>query len=130
VDFCFTKTLGNVPTSNALAMKIALVHNPRAGNAMLEPNELRRRFENAGFDVLYASTKEKNWEKTLDKQFDRIVIAGDDGTLLICSFSQDRIPVTANWMLCGSQVNSGANGRSTCKSAEVAFEILRILCTQ
>jgi hypothetical protein len=52
VDFCFTKTLGNVPTSNALAMKIALVHNPRAGNAMLEPNELRRRFENAGFDSL------------------------------------------------------------------------------
>ena len=62
-------------------MKIALVRNPRAGNAMLEPNELRRRFENAGFDVLYVSTKEKNWEKTLDKQFDRIVIAGGDGTL-------------------------------------------------
>jgi diacylglycerol kinase (ATP) len=62
-------------------MKIALFHNPRAGNAMLKPSKLIRQFENAGYDVLYASVKEENWEKTLTKPFDRAVIAGGDGTL-------------------------------------------------
>lgn len=62
-------------------MKIALLHNPRAGNAMLKASKLTRQFANAGYDVLYASIKENGWEKAFTEPFDRIVIAGGDGTI-------------------------------------------------
>ena len=45
-------------------MKIAVFHNPRAGNTMLNAKKLVRQFESARYEVLYASIKEKDWEKT------------------------------------------------------------------
>jgi hypothetical protein len=57
-------------------MKIALLHNPRAGNSMLNAKKLVRQFESARYEVLYASIKEKDWEKTLLEPVDRVVIAG------------------------------------------------------
>ena len=48
---------------------------------MLKGSKLARQFEKAGYDVLYASIKEKNWEKTFTERFDRLVIAGGDGTI-------------------------------------------------
>jgi diacylglycerol kinase family enzyme len=62
-------------------MKIALLHNPRAGDAALGPGQLTRPFEDAGYEVLYVSTKEKGWEKVFSEPFDRMVIAGGDGTV-------------------------------------------------
>ena len=62
-------------------MKIALFHNPRAGNSMLNAKKLVRQFESARYEVLYASIKEKDWEKTLSEPVDRVVIAGGDGTV-------------------------------------------------
>ena len=62
-------------------MKIALFHNPRAGNAMLKANKLVRQFEKARYEILYASIKEEEWEKTLSEPVDRVVIAGGDGTV-------------------------------------------------
>jgi diacylglycerol kinase (ATP) len=62
-------------------MKIALFHNPRAGNAMLNANKLVRQFENARYEVFYASMEEEDWEKALSEPVDRIVIAGGDGTV-------------------------------------------------
>ena len=62
-------------------MKIALFHNPRAGNGMLKASKLTRQFERAGYEVLYASIKEKDWAKAFTEPFDRIVIAGGDGTI-------------------------------------------------
>jgi diacylglycerol kinase (ATP) len=62
-------------------MKIALFHNPRAGNAMLNANKLVRQFENARYEVFYASMEEEDWEKVLSEPVDRIVIAGGDGTV-------------------------------------------------
>jgi len=51
-------------------MKIALFHNPKAGNGMLTASKLTRQFENAGYDVLYASIKERDcagWRRTIRK---------------------------------------------------------------
>jgi diacylglycerol kinase (ATP) len=62
-------------------MKIALFHNPRAGSAALKISELVRQFENAGYDVLYRSIKEKHWEGAFREPIDRVVIAGGDGTV-------------------------------------------------
>ena len=62
-------------------MKIALFHNPKAGNAMLNANKLVRQFENARYEVFYASIKEEGWEKALSEPVDRVVIAGGDGTV-------------------------------------------------
>jgi diacylglycerol kinase family enzyme len=62
-------------------MKIALFHNPGAGDAALRAGQLTRPFEDAGYKVLYVSTKEKGWEKAFSEAFDRIVIAGGDGTV-------------------------------------------------
>jgi diacylglycerol kinase (ATP) len=62
-------------------MKIAVFHNPRAGNTMLNAKKLVRQFENARYEVVYASIREKDWEKTLSEPVDRVVIAGGDGTV-------------------------------------------------
>ena len=62
-------------------MKIALFHNPSAGSALLSASKLMRLFENTGHDVRYTSIKENGWEKVFAEPFDRIVIAGGDGTI-------------------------------------------------
>jgi diacylglycerol kinase (ATP) len=62
-------------------MRIALVHNPRAGNSMLKANKLVRQFEKARYEVLYASIKQEGWEQALSERVDRVVIAGGDGTV-------------------------------------------------
>jgi diacylglycerol kinase family enzyme len=62
-------------------MKIALFHNPAAGNAMLKGSKLVRQFENAGYEVLYVSIKGKDWERAFREPIDRAVIAGGDGTV-------------------------------------------------
>src|SRR5215469_5604165 len=62
-------------------MKIALFHNPSAGSAVLNASKLVRLFEDTGYDVRYTSIKENGWEKVLTEPFDRIVIAGGDGTI-------------------------------------------------
>jgi diacylglycerol kinase (ATP) len=62
-------------------MKIALFHNPRAGNTMLNAKKLVRQFESARHEVVYASTEEKDWEKALSEPVERAVIAGGDGTV-------------------------------------------------
>ncbi|MGA8655563.1 MAG: diacylglycerol kinase family protein [Chthoniobacterales bacterium] len=38
-------------------------------------------FEHAGYEVHYASIKERDWEKAFTEPCDRIVIAGGDGTI-------------------------------------------------
>jgi diacylglycerol kinase family enzyme len=48
---------------------------------MLNPGKLMRLFENTGHRVRYTSIKEDGWEKVFTEPFDRIVIAGGDGTI-------------------------------------------------
>ena len=62
-------------------MKIALFHNPAAGNALFKGSKLVRQFENAGYEVLYVSIKGKDWERAFSEPVDRAVIAGGDGTV-------------------------------------------------
>jgi diacylglycerol kinase (ATP) len=67
--------------SRSLTMKIALFHNPGAGERALDGNQLIRRFAEAGHDVLYVPTQQKGWESAFCNPIDRAVIAGGDGTV-------------------------------------------------
>ena len=62
-------------------MKIALFHNPDAGERALDGNQLFRLFAEAGHDVLYVPTQQKGWESVFRNPIDRAVIAGGDGTV-------------------------------------------------
>jgi diacylglycerol kinase (ATP) len=62
-------------------MKIALFHNPGAGERALDGNQLIRCFAEAGHDVLYVPTQQKGWESVFRNSIDRAVIAGGDGTV-------------------------------------------------
>ena len=62
-------------------MKIALFHNPAAGERALDGNQLVRLFAEAGHDVMYVPTQQKGWECAFRNQIDRAVIAGGDGTV-------------------------------------------------
>jgi diacylglycerol kinase (ATP) len=62
-------------------MKIAVFHNPGAGERALDGNQLIRLFVEAGHDVLYVPTQQKGWESAFRNPIDRAVIAGGDGTV-------------------------------------------------
>lgn len=62
-------------------MKIALFHNPGAGERALDGNQLIRQFAEAGYDVLYIPTTQKGWESAFRNSIDRAVVAGGDGTV-------------------------------------------------
>jgi diacylglycerol kinase (ATP) len=62
-------------------MKIALFHNPGAGDRALDGNQLIRHFAEAGYDVLYVPTQQKGWESVFRNPIDGAVIAGGDGTV-------------------------------------------------
>jgi len=62
-------------------MKIALFHNPGAGDRSLDGSQLIRYFAEAGYDVIYVPTDQKGWESAFRNSIDRAVIAGGDGTV-------------------------------------------------
>jgi len=62
-------------------MKIALFHNPSAGDRSLDGSQLIRHFVEAGYDVTYVATNQKGWESAFKQPIDRAVIAGGDGTV-------------------------------------------------
>ena len=62
-------------------MKIALFHNPGAGERALDGNQLIRLFAEAGHDVLYVPIQHRGWESVFRNRIDRAVIAGGDGTV-------------------------------------------------
>ena len=62
-------------------MKIALFHNPSAGERALDGNQLIRLFAAAQHDVLYVPTEQKGWESVFRNPLDQAVIAGGDGTV-------------------------------------------------
>ena len=64
-------------------MKVALLHNPKAGNGTFKVSEFARRIESAGHQVLYVSIKEKDWPKAFGEPLDRVIVAGGD-----CSVSR------------------------------------------
>jgi diacylglycerol kinase (ATP) len=62
-------------------MKIALFHNPGAGDRSLDGSQLIRYFAEAGYEVIYVPTDQKGWESAFRNPIDRAVIAGGDGTV-------------------------------------------------
>jgi len=62
-------------------MKIALFHNPKAGNGSFKVSEFIRQIESAGHQALYVSIKEKGWPKAFGEPLDRAIIAGGDGSV-------------------------------------------------
>ena len=62
-------------------MKVALLHNPKAGNGTFKVSELVREIEKAGHQVLYVSIKEKAWPKAFGEPLDRVIVAGGDGSV-------------------------------------------------
>jgi hypothetical protein len=60
-------------------MKIALFHNPVAGNAMLKGSKLVRQLENAGYEVLMCRLREKNGkERFVSQSIERLLPAGTE----------------------------------------------------
>jgi hypothetical protein len=57
-------------------MKIALFHNPSAGDRSLDGSRLIRYFVEAGYDVTYVVTNQKGWESAFKKPIEQAVIAG------------------------------------------------------
>ncbi|MFN6945693.1 MAG: diacylglycerol/lipid kinase family protein [Cytophagaceae bacterium] len=64
-----------------LKMRVVLLHNPKAGEKEYSKKELINKFTSLGADVVYQSTKEKDYEKALDPEYDLVVIIGGDGTI-------------------------------------------------
>lgn len=62
-------------------MRIALVHNPHAGDGDLEAAELRRLLEVQGHEVKDFGLKEDDVRKGIDWRPDILAIAGGDGTV-------------------------------------------------
>lgn len=57
-------------------MKIALFHNPDAGDRAFDGNQLIRPFAEAGYDVMYVPTRQKGWESVFRNPIERAIIAG------------------------------------------------------
>ncbi|MGQ0653367.1 MAG: diacylglycerol/lipid kinase family protein [Betaproteobacteria bacterium] len=63
-------------------MRVTLIHNPQAGAQGKEDAELLQRvLREAGCKVRYESSKDDDWDETLQKPADVIAVAGGDGTV-------------------------------------------------
>jgi diacylglycerol kinase family enzyme len=63
-------------------LRTLLLHNPTAGDAHPDKDELLTRFEAAGFSPTYQSTKDKRYKDALRKKWDLVIVAGGDGTVI------------------------------------------------
>lgn len=62
-------------------MRVTLIHNPGAGKQDQDARALEKLLRRAGHKPRYQSTKEKNWQRVLDKRADLVAVAGGDGTV-------------------------------------------------
>jgi diacylglycerol kinase (ATP) len=62
-------------------MRIALLHNPKAGNGTFRVSKFVRQIEKAGHKVVYASIKQNDWQDVFAEPIDRVIIAGGDGSV-------------------------------------------------
>jgi diacylglycerol kinase family enzyme len=63
-------------------MRILLIYNPTAGDDVVEHGELVSLLESEGHDVVLRSVKKDGWEESLGGDFDLVVAAGGDGTVV------------------------------------------------
>src|SRR6201994_2991988 len=62
-------------------MRIALLHNPKAGNGTFRVSKFVRQIEKAGHKVVYASIKQNDWQDVFAEPIDRVIVAGGDGSV-------------------------------------------------
>jgi diacylglycerol kinase (ATP) len=62
-------------------MRIALLHNPKAGNGTFKVSKFVRQIEKAGHKVVYASIKQNDWQNVFAQPIDRVIVAGGDGSV-------------------------------------------------
>ena len=62
-------------------MRVTLIHNPGAGKQEYDAKALRKLLRRAGHKPRYQSSKEKGWDRVLDKRADLVAVAGGDGTV-------------------------------------------------
>lgn len=63
-------------------MRVTLIHNPGAGDhKQPSAGQIEALMKEAGYKILYQSTKEKGWHKALKKSADLVAVAGGDGTV-------------------------------------------------
>jgi diacylglycerol kinase (ATP) len=112
-------------------MRILLIYNPTAGDDDVEPAELVSELEAAGHEVVSRSVKKDGWEQSLDADFDLVVAAGGDGTVVKVFKQLAGTDTPATLFPVGSANNiAGSIGfddvdlrRLTKDSAEASFDI-------
>ena len=62
-------------------MRVTLIHNPGAGRQENDAKALMKLLRRAGHKPRYQSSKDKGWDRVLDKRADVVVVAGGDGTV-------------------------------------------------
>ena len=62
-------------------MRVTLIHNPGAGRQENDAKALMKLLRRAGHRPRYQSSKDKGWDRVLDKRADVVVVAGGDGTV-------------------------------------------------
>jgi diacylglycerol kinase family enzyme len=62
-------------------MQVTFIHNAKAGDGQYSGDELISLMRDAGHDVTYCSTGEKDWISTLKEATDLVAVAGGDGTV-------------------------------------------------
>ncbi|HEX6529482.1 MAG TPA: diacylglycerol kinase family protein [Burkholderiales bacterium] len=60
---------------------MTLIHNPGAGRQENDAKALMKLLRRAGHKPRYQSSKDKGWDRVLDKRADVVVVAGGDGTV-------------------------------------------------
>jgi diacylglycerol kinase family enzyme len=62
-------------------VRVTLIHNPGAGRQENDAKALLKLLRRAGHKPRYQSSKEKGWDRVLDKRAGLVVVAGGDGTV-------------------------------------------------
>lgn len=62
-------------------MRVTLIHNPGAGRQEYDERALLKLLRRAGHKPRYQSSKDKGWDRVLDKRADLVVVVGGDGTV-------------------------------------------------
>ena len=77
-------------------MRVALIHNPRAGDGQQDAESIVAAVERGGHEVDYRSRKDDDWSAGLDRDAGLVVVAGGDGTVIDAfkALAGSSVPVT------------------------------------
>lgn len=62
-------------------MRVTLIHNPGAGGGQPDEKTLIKMVRDAGHEVLYQSSADRDWVNSLEAPADLVAVAGGDGTV-------------------------------------------------